>query len=232
MYIKCFKRFFDIFLAAAALVVLSPLFLFLTAAGALAMRGNPFFVQPRPGKKAADGREKIFKMIKFRTMNNKKDENGRLLPDDVRLNGYGRFLRKTSLDEFPEAINILKGDMSVVGPRPQLVRDMVFMTERQRERHDVRPGLTGLAQINGRNGISWEDKLEYDLEYINGGIRLAEDVRIIVMTVFKAFVKRENIAQDGMETAEDLGDWLLEKGSISPELYRERQTEAGKLLEV
>lgn len=232
MYIKCFKRFFDIFLAAAALVVLSPLFLFLTAAGALAMRGNPFFVQPRPGKKAADGREKIFKMIKFRTMNNKKDENGRLLPDDIRLNGYGRFLRKTSLDEFPEAINILKGDMSVVGPRPQLVRDMVFMTERQRERHDVRPGLTGLAQINGRNGISWEDKLEYDLEYINGGIRLAEDVRIIVMTVFKAFVKRENIAQDGMETAEDLGDWLLEKGSISPELYRERQTEAGKLLEV
>lgn len=232
MYVKYFKRFFDILLAAAALVVLSPLFLFLTAAGALAMRGNPFFVQPRPGKKAADGREKIFKMIKFRTMNNKKDENGRLLPDDIRLNGYGRFLRKTSLDEFPEAINILKGDMSVVGPRPQLVRDMVFMTERQRERHDVRPGLTGLAQINGRNGISWEDKLEYDLEYINGGIRLAEDVRIIVMTVFKAFVKRENIAQDGMETAEDLGDWLLEKGSISPELYRERQTEAGKLLEV
>lgn len=230
MYIKCFKRFFDILLAAAALVVLSPLFLFLTAAGALAMRGNPFFVQPRPGKKAADGREKIFKMIKFRTMNNKKDENGRLLPDDVRLNGYGRFLRKTSLDEFPEAINILKGDMSVVGPRPQLVRDMVFMTERQRKRHDVRPGLTGLAQINGRNGISWEDKLEYDLEYINGGIRLAEDVRIIVMTVFKAFVKRENIAQDGMETAEDLGDWLLRENIIGEEYYNEKNREAAMLL--
>lgn len=230
MYIKCFKRFFDILLAGAALVVLSPLFLFLTAAGALAMRGNPFFVQPRPGKKAADGREKIFKMIKFRTMNNKKDENGRLLPDDVRLNGYGRFLRKTSLDEFPEAINILKGDMSVVGPRPQLVRDMVFMTERQRKRHDVRPGLTGLAQINGRNGISWEDKLEYDLEYINGGIRLAEDVRIIVMTVFKAFVKRENIAQDGMETAEDLGDWLLRENIIGEEYYNEKNREAAMLL--
>lgn len=230
MYIKYFKRFFDILLAAAALVVLSPLFLFLTAAGALAMRGNPFFVQPRPGKKDADGREKIFKMIKFRTMNNRKDENGRLLPDDVRLNGYGRFLRKTSLDEFPEAINILKGDMSIVGPRPQLVRDMVFMTERQRERHDVRPGLTGLAQINGRNGISWEDKLEYDLKYIDGGIRLAEDAGIIAMTVFKAFVKRENIAQDGMETAEDLGDWLLRENIIGEEYYNEKNREAAMLL--
>lgn len=230
MYVKYFKRFFDIILATAALVLLSPLFILLTATGAAAMRGNPFFVQPRPGKKDANGREKIFKMIKFRTMDNRKGSDGRLLPDDVRLNGYGRFLRKTSLDEFPEAINILKGDMSVVGPRPQLVRDMVFMTERQRERHNVRPGLTGLAQINGRNGISWEDKLEYDLEYIDGGIRLSKDVKIIVMTVFKAFVKRENITQDGMETAEDLGDWLLRENIIGEEYYNEKNREAATLL--
>ena len=229
MYKKIFKRFFDIVLSLLALTVLSPLFIFLMAAGAVAMHGNPFFVQPRPGIKDKYGKEKIFYLIKFRTMDNRKDENGKLLPDEIRLNGYGRFLRATSLDEFPEAINILKGDMSIVGPRPQLVRDMVFMTQEQRNRHNVRPGLTGLAQISGRNGISWEKKLEFDLRYIEN-ISLFEDFRIIFLTVWQAFVKQDGITQEGMDTAEDFGDWLLKCGEVSEEIYAQRQYEAKELL--
>lgn len=231
MYAKCFKRFFDIVLSLLALTVLSPLFVLLTAAGAIAMRGNPFFVQPRPGLKDAGGHEKIFKLIKFRTMDNRKDENGFLLPDDIRLNRYGRFLRATSLDEFPEALNILKGDMSIVGPRPQLVRDMVFMSENQRHRHDVRPGLTGLAQVSGRNGISWEQKLDFDLEYIKH-ITFFEDFKIIFETVWQAFVKRDGISQEGMDTAEDFGDYLLKSGAVSEEDYSRRQSEAKELLHI
>ena len=212
-----------------ALTVLSPLFLLLMLTGAVAMRGNPFFVQPRPGRKDAYGRERIFNLIKFRTMDNRRDKNGNLLPDDVRLNGYGRFLRKTSLDEFPEALNILKGDMSVVGPRPLLVRDMVFMTEQQRRRHDVRPGLTGLAQINGRNGISWEQKLDYDLEYLKN-ITMPEDFRIIFATVWQAFIKRDGISQEGMDTAEDFGDYLLNEGKIGQAVYNEKRMEAQGIL--
>ena len=128
------------------------------------MKGNPIFVQPRPGKKNKKGTEKIFYLLKLRTMSNAKDKNGNLLPDDLRLNKYGKFLRSTSMDELPSLINILKGDLSIVGPRPQLVRDMVFMNDEQRKRHDVRPGLTGLAQVNGRNNITWEQKFEYDLK--------------------------------------------------------------------
>ena len=229
MYKKIFKRFFDIVLSLLALTVLSPLFIFLMAAGAVAMHGNPFFVQPRPGIKDKYGKDKIFYLIKFRTMDNRKDENGKLLPDEIRLNGYGRFLRATSLDEFPEAINILKGDMSIVGPRPQLVRDMVFMTQEQRNRHNVRPGLTGLAQISGRNGISWEKKLEFDLRYIEN-ISLFEDFRIIFLTVWQAFVKQDGITQEGMDTAEDFGDWLLKCGEVSEEIYAQRQDEAKELL--
>ena len=154
MYAKFFKRVMDFVLSLMALLVLSPILLILIIVGSIAMRGNPFFTQMRPGRIGKKtGKEKIFKLVKFRTMSNKKDENGNLLPDEQRVIKYGKFLRSTSLDELPELVNILKGDMSIVGPRPQLVRDMVFMTEEQRERHTVRPGLTGLAQVNGRNNM-------------------------------------------------------------------------------
>ena len=158
MYAKYIKRLLDFCCALAAICCLSPLLVFLTVVGAYKMKGNPFFTQPRPGKD-----EKIFRLVKFRTMTNEKDANGKLLPDDVRLTAYGKFLRSTSLDELPELFNILKGDMAVIGPRPQLVRDMVFMTPEQRKRHTVRQGLSGLAQINGRNAVTWETKIAYDL---------------------------------------------------------------------
>ena len=159
MYKHFFKRILDFFCALAAIVCLCPLLVVLTLVGAVKMKGNPFFTQPRPGKD-----EKIFKLVKFRTMTNERDANGKLLPDDVRLTRYGKFLRSTSLDEPPERFDILKGDMAVIGPRPQLVRDMVFMTPEQRRRHTVRQGLSGLAQINGRNAVTWETKIAYDLE--------------------------------------------------------------------
>ena len=166
MYAKFWKRFFDFTLSLIAIIVLSPILLILTVVGAIAMRGNPFFTQLRPGKKGKDGKEKIFRLIKFRTMSNNRDKDGNLLPDAERLNGYGRFLRKTSLDELGELINILCGDMAIVGPRPQLVRDMVFMTDEQRRRHDVRPGLTGWAQINGRDELPIDVKARLDGEYV------------------------------------------------------------------
>src|SRR5690554_2470512 len=153
MYAKYIKRPLDFVLALCAFVILLPIMIILAIIGAIIMKGNPFYVQPRPGKN-----ERIFRLIKFRTMTCEKDENGNLLPDEKRLTKYGKFLRSTSLDELPELINIIKGDMSIVGPRPQLVRDMVFMNSEQRARHTVRPGLTGLAQVNGRNNITWEQK--------------------------------------------------------------------------
>ncbi|MDY3929824.1 MAG: sugar transferase [Clostridia bacterium] len=213
MYRKYIKRLLDILCGLAAIIVFCWLYIILIIVGAIEMRGNPFFVQERPGKD-----EKIFKLIKFRTMDNRKDENGKFLPDEIRLNKYGRFLRKTSLDEIPEAFNILKGDMSVVGPRPQLIRDMVFMTDEQRKRHSVRPGLSGLAQINGRNGITWEEKLNYDLEYIKN-ISFFVDCKIIFLTVWQAFVKKDGISQEGMDTAEDLGDYLLRENKIDKNFY-------------
>lgn len=216
MYRKYIKRGLDILCALAAMIVFSWLYVLLAVAGTIAMRGNPFFVQKRPGKD-----EKIFRLIKFRTMDHRRDANGSLLPDEVRLNRYGRFLRATSLDEIPEAFNILKGDMSVVGPRPQLIRDMVFMTQEQRKRHTVRPGLSGLAQVKGRNGITWEEKLNYDLDYIKH-ISFAGDCNIIFLTVWQAFVKKDGISQDGMDTAEDLGDYLLREHKIDEEYYEDR----------
>lgn len=231
MYTKFFKRFFDLTLSLAALLILSPILLILAVIGAIAMKGNPFFMQPRPGKKGADGKEKIFRLIKFRTMSNARGADGELLPDDRRLGEYGKWLRSTSLDELPELINILKGDMSIVGPRPQLVRDMLFMTDDQRGRHNVRPGLTGLAQVNGRNSISWNQKFEYDLMYINNGITLAGDVKIILQTVGKV-VKRSDTVREGTVSDMDLGDWLLSEGMIDKEAYDKKQAEAKKLLQI
>ena len=225
IYAKYIKRVMDFFLSFCAIVMLSPIMIFLTVVGAIAMKGNPFFTQLRPGKN-----EKIFRLIKFRTMSCQTDKDGNLLPDDKRLTKYGKFLRSTSLDELPALINILNGNMAVIGPRPQLVRDMVFMTERQRMRHKVRPGLSGLAQISGRNAINWENKLEYDTEYIQN-ITFLGDWKIIFFTIKKVF-ERDDISADGMETAEDLGDYLLEKGIVDKEIYAEKQADALKLLRV
>lgn len=225
IYAKYIKRVMDFFLSFCAIVMLSPIMIFLTVVGAIAMKGNPFFTQLRPGKN-----EKIFRLIKFRTMSCQTDKDGNLLPDEKRLTKYGKFLRSTSLDELPELINILKGDMAVIGPRPQLVRDMVFMTEMQRMRHKVRPGLSGLAQISGRNAINWENKLEYDIEYIQN-ITFLGDWKIIFFTIKKVF-ERADISADGMETAEDLGDYLLEKGIVDKESYDEKQADALELLRV
>lgn len=200
MYAHFFKRFFDFMLSLIALAILSPILLILIIVGAIAMRGNPFFTQLRPGKKGKDGKERIFRLIKFRTMSNAKDKEGNLLPDDVRLNKYGKFLRSTSLDELPELINILKGDMAIVGPRPLLVSYLPLYSEEQRRRHDVRPGLTGLAQVKGRNAISWEDKFEYDVEYVNG-VSLWKDLKIIFGTV-ATVLKRSGISSDTSATME------------------------------
>lgn len=231
MYAKFLKRFLDFLLSLLALSVLSPILLLLCIIGAIAMGGNPFFVQPRPGKKDKNGKEKIFKLIKFRTMSNKTDENGKLLPDEARLNGYGKFLRATSLDELPELLNILAGDMSIVGPRPQLVRDMTFMTSQQRRRHDVRPGLTGLAQVSGRNNITWEQKFQYDLQYIDSGITLWNDVKIILQTVGKV-LKRSDTVREGTASDLDFGDWLMQEGKIDQAQYDEKQAQAKELLKV
>ena len=231
MYAKFFKRLIDFTLSLLALIVLSPILLILMLITAIAMKGNPFFTQLRPGKiNKKTGREKIFRLIKFRTMTNEKDADGNLLPDDVRLNKFGKFLRSTSLDELPELLNILKGDMAIIGPRPQLVRDMVFMTDEERKRHTVRPGLSGLAQVNGRNNMSWEKKFEYDLIYIQR-ITFWGDIKIIFKTVAKVFA-RDGINEEGMATAMDLGDYLLQKGSLSEEKYAEGQIEAKQLMGV
>ena len=225
MYAKFFKRFFDFILSLCALIALSPALLILIVLGAIKMKGNPFCTQLRPGKD-----EKIFQLIKFRTMTCETDENGDPLPDEVRLTKYGKILRSTSLDELPELLNILAGDMSIVGPRPQLVRDMVFMTPEQRRRHSVRPGLTGLAQCSGRNAMTWEKKFEYDLEYIKK-ITLLGDIRIILLTVVKVF-QRDGITEEGMATAADLGDYLLSEGRVDQADYDAKQKEAKELMGV
>lgn len=196
-YEKYFKRPLDIVCGLAAVLVFSWLYLLLAILGAIFMRGNPFFTQERPGKD-----EKIFKLIKFRTMDNRRDQEGRLLPDAVRLNRYGRFLRKTSLDELPEAFNIIKGDMSVIGPRPLLVQYLPLYSETQRHRHDVRPGLSGYAQVNGRNTISWTRRFELDCAYVQK-ITFLGDLKIICQTIRKAFLKQEGISSETCDTMED-----------------------------
>lgn len=195
MYKKFLKRFFDFFAAFFGLMLLSPVMILVMIGLYIANQGKPFFLQARPGLK-----ENIFKIIKFKTMNDKKDATGNLLPDAERLTKIGSFVRKTSLDEIPQLINVLKGDMSLIGPRPLLTQYLPLYDEVQKRRHEVRPGITGWAQVNGRNTISWEQKFEYDVWYVNN-MSLLLDIKILFLTVKKVFV-REGISQDGQATME------------------------------
>ncbi len=224
IYERYIKRCFDLICCLLALAVFWWLYLIVALLVRIKLGSPVLFVQPRPGKG-----EEIFYMCKFRTMTDERDAQGNLLPDEKRLTRFGKILRSTSLDELPELFNIIKGDMSIIGPRPQLVRDMVFMTEEQRKRHSVRPGLSGLAQVNGRNGISWEEKLQWDLKYIEK-ITLAGDLKIIGSTVIKAFIKQEGITMSDMDTALDYGDYLLKVGRVTREEYGRKQEEAKKLV--
>lgn len=209
LYRPFFKRFYDIVLSGLALIVLSPILLILTILGAIKMKGNPFFTQMRPGKiNKRTGKEKIFKLIKFRTMTCEKDENGNLLPDEKRLTKYGKILRSTSLDELPELINIFIGDMAIVGPRPLLVQYLPLYNEEQKHRHDVRPGLTGYAQVNGRNAISWEERFKLDVMYTQK-ISLWMDIGIIFKTVLAVF-KREGISSETSATMEEFKGTITE----------------------
>ena len=229
-YESYIKRLMDIVCSVAAIAVFSWLYIIVAILVRVKLGSPVLFKQPRPGKIDPEtGRETIFYMYKFRSMSDERDMDGNLLPDDVRLSKFGKALRATSLDELPEAFNILKGDMSIIGPRPQLVRDMVFMTAEERMRHTAKPGLSGLAQVNGRNGITWEEKLSWDLKYIEN-VSFLGDVRIILQTVMKAFVKQEGITDGDMATAYDYGDWLLKEGEIAAEEYEKRQKEAKHLL--
>ena len=219
LYLSFFKRPLDILLSFLAIICLSP-FLIYVAFLVRRKLGTPvIFKQRRPGKiDKKTGKESFFNLYKFRSMTDERDENGELLPDVVRLTDFGKKLRSTSIDELPELFNILKGDMSVVGPRPLAVVYLKYYTKREHHRHDVRPGLTGYAQVHGRNSISWESKFEYDLEYINK-ISFMNDIKIIFLTVKKVFI-REGIGQ-GEEAPESLhilrADWLDEDGNIKPE---------------
>lgn len=217
------KRPLDFCLSLGALIVLSPV-MGVTAILVKKKLGSPIiFKQPRPGKG-----EKIFNIYKFRTMTDERDGNGNLLPDEDRLTDFGKFLRSTSIDELPELINIIKGDMAVIGPRPQLVRDMVFMSDEQRQRHSVRPGLSGLAQIRGRNAISWEGKLASDLEYIEK-ITFLNDLFIVIKTIYTS-LKREGITDGDMATAMDYGDYLLSIGFVDEDEYKSKNNDAKRLL--
>lgn len=228
-YEKYVKRAMDVVCAGSAIIVFSPLYVIVALLVKFKLGSPVLFTQDRPGLIESDGKETIFKMYKFRTMTDEKDEDGNLLPDAVRLTKFGAWLRSTSLDELPEAFNIVNGTMSIIGPRPQLVRDMTFMTDEQRMRHTAKPGLSGLAQVNGRNAITWEEKLQLDLKYLER-ISFTGDVKIILDTVKKAFLKQEGIVQEDMPTAEDFGDYLLRTEQIDNELYADRQQSAKQLL--
>ena len=224
MYRKFFKRPFDILCSLMFILCLWWLYIVVAILVKRKLGSPVIFKQQRPGLNG-----KIFTMYKFRSMTDAKDKDGNLLSDAERLPRFGQLLRATSLDEIPEFINVLKGDMSLIGPRPQLVRDMVFMSEEQLTRHNVRPGITGLAQVSGRNAISWEDKLNYDLVYIQN-ISFFKDIKIVAETIKKAFIKQEGITEEGMATAEDFGDYLLHINKISREEYQKLQNIALEIL--
>lgn len=229
-YEKYMKRLLDIICSLLAIIVFSWLYIIIAIVVRIKMGSPVIFKQPRPGLiNPKTGRERIFEMYKFRTMTDERDVNGELLPDEARLPAFGRMLRATSLDELPEAFNILKGDMSVIGPRPQLVRDMVFMTDEQRMRHTAKPGLSGLAQVNGRNAVSWEDKLNWDLKYIEN-VSFIGDCKIVWMTVKKVFGKSEK--SEELDVTDDYGDALLKSGKVSREKYDALQAEARELIKV
>lgn len=194
MYRNFLKRWMDFLLALTAFIIFIPFFILLSILLFILNRGTPFFMQPRPGKG-----ERIFKVIKFKTMNDRKDDRGNLLPDADRLTPFGKFVRKTSLDEIPQLLNVIKGDMSLIGPRPLLVQYLPLYNEFQRRRHSVRPGITGWAQVNGRNAISWEQKFEYDVWYVNN-MSFLLDLKIFLLTV-KKILKSEGISQQGHATA-------------------------------
>ena len=222
VYKNFFKRLLDFVISLSGIIVLSPFLIAFSIIGYFKMSGNPFFIQPRPGK---DG--KIFKLIKFRSMNNKKDEYGNLLPDNLRLTKYGKWIRSSSVDEILELFNILKGDMSFVGPRPFLVKDIVFMDDEIKRRHSVRPGLTGLAQVNGRNNMPWEEKFVYDLEYVDK-ISFLLDVKIFVKTVLKVtgIIKTSD---NEVDISVDYGDYLLNKNIIDKTYYDTKVIEAKEI---
>lgn len=225
IYKKHLKRPIDFIVSLMAIIILSPIILIVAIMVRIKLGSPVIFKQKRPGRN-----EKIFTMYKFRTMTNEKNQNGELLPDEIRLTKFGKFLRSTSIDELPELFNIFKGDMSIVGPRPQLIKDMVFMTQDQRKRHVVLPGLTGWAQINGRNNISWDQKIELDIEYINK-ITFLFDAKIIIYTFVKVF-KREGISTENMDTSEDYGDYLLRTGAICKEYYNDKIDSIKEILKI
>ena len=229
LYEKYVKRMIDIICSLAAIFFFSPIYIVVAILVRIKLGSPILFTQDRPGLIGEDGKESIFRIYKFRTMTDERDEKGELLPDEDRLNSFGKWLRSTSLDELPEVFNILNGTLSICGPRPQLVRDVTFMTDEQRMRHTTKPGLTGLAQVNGRNAIKWEEKLDWDLKYIKN-ISFIGDLRIILKTIKTAVINNEGITDGNMATAEDFGDYLLKNGKVSKEEYNIDQIKAEKIL--
>lgn len=229
-YEKYIKRFLDITCALLAIVVFGWLYIIIAILVRVKLGSPILFKQPRPGMiDPRTGRERIFEMYKFRTMTNERDADGNLLPDEKRLGRFGKILRASSLDELPEAFSILKGDMSVIGPRPQLVRDMVFMSEEQRMRHTAKPGLSGLAQVKGRNAITWEEKLNWDLKYIEN-VSFLDDMKILFSTL-GVVLKKSGITDGENVSTLDYGDVLLKQGVISKTYYDNRQVYAQELIE-
>ena len=231
-YEKYIKRLLDIICSLLAMIVFSWRYLIIAIVVRVKMGKPVIFKQPRPGMiDPKTGSERIFDMYKFRTMTDERDKAGELLPDEQRLPHFGKILRSTSLDELPEAYNILRGDMSCIGPRPQLVRDLVFMSDKQRMRHTAKPGLSGLAQVMGRNAITWEDKFAWDLKYIEH-VSLLSDVKIVLLTIKKVFIRRQSTETDQeIDITDDFGDALLKEGKISKEEYDAGITAAKRLLE-
>ena len=226
-YEKYLKRFLDILIASLAIILFWWLYAVIALLVLLKLGRPVIFKQPRPGKD-----EKVFNLYKFRSMTDERDAEGNLLPDEIRLTKFGKALRASSLDELPEVLNILKGEMSIIGPRPQLVRDMVFMTPEQRQRHSVRPGLSGLAQTRGRNALPWDEKLAADLEYIQN-ISFRGDAKIVFDTIRQVFFHQrgmQNSSADEVDIADDFGDYLLKSGRVTREEYAEKQRQAKEIL--